>query len=149
MALSAKRMVRRKMSKIREMVSTAETVWQGGLACIDLSTGLVKKGAASTTLRPIGLYCEDKVVAAGQTVLVELFYEVPTVWFANGGGGEAVPAAEIGQLCYIRDDNTVGIDDDTNTLSVAGIVWSVDAVKGVEVQPLFPSAQRTETGLDA
>jgi hypothetical protein len=131
-----------------ELVSTAETVWKGGIACFDTSTGLVKKGVASTTLLPIGYYTEDKVVASGGTVLIELFKEIRIQWFANASGGDAVVASTIGGLCYILDDQTVAVDDETNARSVAGRVWKLDAVKGVCVEMHTTAGDRLG-GLDA
>jgi hypothetical protein len=125
-----------------------EAVWKGGLACFDTSTGLVAKGFASTTLIPIGTFADDSAAAANKTVVVELFRELEAIWMVNAGGGDAVAAANIGGLAYIRDDNTVGVDDDTNTLSVMGRVWKIDTVKGVLVEPLQSAGQRTISGLD-
>src|SRR5689334_18599001 len=114
--------------------STAEQVYQGGLACFDKSTGLVKKGAASTTLVPIGRYREDQLVASGGTANVEFFRPLKAMWFANSTAGDLIAQTECGSTCFVVDDQTVAKTNGTNTRSVAGLVWKVDATKGVLVE---------------
>lgn len=97
---------------------------------------------------PIGTFTEDKLVGSGGTVIVQLFRELEANWFTNASGGDAVAAANLGGLCYLRDDQTVGVDDDTNTLSVAGRVWKIDTAKGVLVEFRQTAGDRLG-GLDA
>lgn len=148
MALTSSRGVRPKKFSSMDLASTNEQVWKGGLACIDRTTGFVKKGAASVSLIPIGFYADDKLVTGNAKVTIDLFHEVWAQWMVNRAAGEAVVAGSVGGLCYIFDDNTVGVDDDTNTLSVAGSVWAVDAVKGVLVEFRATNDSRLG-GLDA
>jgi hypothetical protein len=147
-ALTQKRMSRSVKFSDVELAAKNEAVFQGGIACFDTSTGLVAKAFVSTTLIPIGLFAEDSAAAASKVVPVKLFREVEAVWMPNAGGGEAVVAANIGGLCYLRDDNTVGVDDDTNTLSVFGRVWKLDTNRGVLVEPLYTAGEGTVSGLD-
>lgn len=148
MALTKSRQLKVVRATSIALAGKNEAVFKGGLACFDTSTGLVVKGFASTTLIPIGTFAEDSAAAAGKTVLVNLFRELHAVWMVNAAGGEAILAANVGGLAYLRDDNTVGVDDDTNTLSVLGRVWKVDAVKGVLVEPLHSAGDATVSGLD-
>jgi hypothetical protein len=150
MALSAKRQIRLKKFSTIELAATASVAYyQGAVICFDTSTGLVCQGKASTTLIPIGTCAESVTLGAGGgNVAVLLFREVTAIWMVNGAGGEAVAAANIGGLAYLRDDATVGADDDTNTLSVLGRVWAIDSVKGVLVEPLYTAADATVSGLD-
>lgn len=148
MALTKTRPNRVVVFSQKELAAKNEEVFQGGLACFDTSTGLVAKGFASTTLIPIGTFDSDSAAAAGKRVIVNLFRETKAIWMVNAGGGDAVVATDIGGLAYIRDDNTVGRDDDTNTLSVMGRVWDVDSVKGVLVEPLHSAGDATISGLD-
>lgn len=148
MALSKMRPMKYVTFESVELDAKNEAVYRGGLACFDTSTGLVAKGFASTTLIPIGTFADDSAAAASKKVVVKLFRPVQAVWMKNAAGGEAVVAANIGGLAYIRDDETVGVDDDTNTLSVMGRVWKLDSVKGVLVEPLHSAGQKTVSGLD-
>jgi hypothetical protein len=148
-ALAARRAVRVKKFINRDLPATAsDTYYQGALVGFDTSTGLIVVGGANTTLIPVGLVKENTTIGSGGgNVPVEMFEEVTAVWFANSSG-DAVTASEIGGICYIEDDQTVAKTDATNTLSVAGRVWDVDATKGVLVQPMAPHGQRTNSGLD-
>ena len=148
MALTSSRAVKIVRAKSLELPAKNEAVFKGGVACWDTSTGLVAKGFASTTLFPIGLYAEDRAAVANGTVLVELFRELVAVWMPNAAGAEAILAANLGGLAYLRDDNTVGVDDDTNTLSVFGRVWRLHATKGVLVEPIQTAGDATVSGLD-
>lgn len=139
MALTKRRANKIVRAQQLELLSTAETVYEGGVACFDTSTGLVKKGATSTTLVPIGVYAEDKVVGSGGTVIVKLFREFVGMWMINSGS-DAVDANDCGKDCFLVDDNTVSeTNAGGNTQSVAGKVWKVDATKGVLVEFQLPT----------
>jgi hypothetical protein len=148
MALTKTRALKMFVAKNLELPAANEAVFKGGVACWDTSTGLATKGVASTTLIPIGTYAEDRAAVAGGTVLIILFRELNAIWMVNAAGGEAVTASQLGGLAYLRDDNTVGVDDDTNTLSVLGRVWRIDSVRGVLVEPLHSAGDATISGLD-
>jgi hypothetical protein len=121
------------------LLSTAEQVYQGGLACFDTSTGLVKKGAASTTLIPIGRYREDQLVASGGTANVEFFRPLRAMWFANSASTDLIAQTECGSNCYVVDDQTVAKTSNSNARSVAGRVWKIDSTKGVLVELANPN----------
>lgn len=110
--------------------------FQGGMACIDTTTGDVTPGAVSTTLLPVGKFAEtvDNTGGAAGAVLVTVEFprEINAEWWDNDTG-TAVTAADVGQDCYILDDHTVSFSDGTGTRSKAGRVLQVDSVKGVLV----------------
>ena len=145
MALTKRRAIKPVAFTSIELPGTAQQVYQGGVACWDTSTNLVAKGAASTTMIPIGTFAEDKLVGAGGTVLVDLFEEVRATWMKNSVANACdVP----GVLCYLEDDETVRKTDNTNANSVAGRIWRIDATKGVLVQFRAANGDRLG-GLDA
>ncbi len=117
-----------------ELPGKAEQVYQGGLATIDTSTGLVAKAFVSTTLIPIGTYAVDQLTTSGQTVLVKLSREVRARWYSNSTSTDAIAAAQLGQDCYMVDDQTVAKTSGSSSRSVAGRVWKVDSLKGVLVE---------------
>src|SRR6478609_277525 len=139
MALSKQRATKPFKSKILTLLSTAEQVYKGGLACFDTSTGLIKKGAASTTLVPIGFYVEDTLVASGGTVTVELFRELTAVWMVNSTSGDLIAQTECGSNCYVVSDDVVAKTNGSSTRSIVGRVWKVDATKGVLVELANPT----------
>lgn len=132
-ALAKTRSIRAKKASTISLLSTAEQVYQGGIACIDTSSGLLKKGTASTTLKAVGLYAEDSLVASGGVAAVNLFRELVGTWFVNSASTDAIAQGQVGSVCYIVDDQTVAKTDGSGTRSVAGTVWMVDSVKGVLV----------------
>jgi hypothetical protein len=138
-ALAKMRMTKVVKATGMALLSTAEQVYQGGLACFDTSTGLVKKGAASTTLIPIGRYREDQLVASGGTANVEFFRELNAMWFANSASGDLIAQTEVGSNVYVVDDQTVAKTSNSNARSIAGRVWKVDATKGVLVELSNPT----------
>lgn len=110
---------------------------KGKLCCLDLSlSGQVCKGRKATGLIPLGVFGETLTGDGVKTVIVKLFNEYRLNWWTNDTV-TAVAAADIGTLCYIKDDVTV-TGDDTGA-SPAGLVLKVDAVKGVLVYSTLPA----------
>jgi len=119
-------------------LASGKIAYQGGIACLDRSTGKVVPGAASSTLVMIGTFTEDvDASAADALVNVDLIREITVRWYANAAGGDAVGAADIGKDCYLLDDATVTITGAAHSL--AGRVWAVDATRGVAVEKLAPA----------
>jgi hypothetical protein len=147
-ALTTKRVFRPHRAKTIELACTNQQVYQGGIACFDTSTGLVAKAAPSTTMIPIGVFTEDKLVTGNAAQVIELFRELEAAWFTNATAGDAVVTATIGSLCYLLDDQTVAQNDAANTRSVAGRVWKLDTTKGVLVEFRQTASDRLG-GLDA
>jgi len=144
-ALAASTVRRYKKFSNIELAGKTEQVYKNGLACFDVSTGLVAKGFVSVNLKPIGWYSEDKNIGAGGTIVVELFKEITAVWLKNDG---TVVAGTVGNLCYVLDDITVSNTDNSNTRSVAGRVWAIDTTLGVLVEMSGTDGDRLG-GLDA
>ncbi len=108
--------------------------YKNGHACIDTTTGNVVPGRLGATLLPIGMFAMDFDNSAGATtalVSVELHEEIWAVWW-NNDTGTPVLASEVGQDCYVLDDQTVTFA--SAGASKAGRVWAVDPIKGVLVQ---------------
>jgi hypothetical protein len=113
-------------------LANAEVAEKGKIACLDTSDGLVYPAQAGTTLRPIGTFDENLTGDGATNVHVTLWKEVVLKRF-NNSGTDPVDADDIGSLCYLEDDETVGETDQTNTLSAAGRVWGVSS-SGVLVE---------------
>src|SRR4030067_869150 len=99
----------------------------GGAIVMLNASGYATKGAAAT-----GQVCagraEDMVdntggADAAKTVNVRS----GTFKFANSASGDLITIAEIGDNCYIVDDQTVAKTDGTGARSVAGKIVAVDS----------------------
>jgi hypothetical protein len=55
--------------------------------------------------------------------------------FNNSSAGDAIGAANVGQLCYLVDDNTVALTNGSGTRSPAGTIVAVDATSPGQGQP--------------
>lgn len=139
-ALAQSRRLREERWTYKKFPLAAVAAYYAGAAVFDTSTGYVTKASASTTLKAIGTFAEDVDNSGGAagdlSVNVKLAGEVITYRFANGTGGDEIVTADVGKPCYFLDDQTVTIVPTGH--SVAGIVWDVDATKGVAVQMLVP-----------
>lgn len=112
-------------------LAAGQKVFKNTIACIDTSTGTVKQGTASTTLKPIGVFNEDLDNSAGGSsveVDVNFIDEIVIVWWANGS---SITAANIGSTAYILDNVTVTTVATGH--SALGTILAIDPVKGVGV----------------
>jgi hypothetical protein len=138
MSLSNSRMTRRTLATRLQFsgvngLADGSTAYPGGLACVDTGDGSIKPGAVGTGLIPIGFFADlGPVVADGATapVTIDLIHERSLVWMKNDVT-DAVTADMLLQNCYVFDDETVS--SDASGTSVAGVIWGVDAIKGVLV----------------
>lgn len=92
------------------------------------AAGYAQGGAAATTLTAVGMADETVDNTAGSSGDLK----VPVRndgWFrfANSASGDLITIAEIGDSCYIVDNQTVAKTDGTGTRSVAGKIRDVDA----------------------
>lgn len=71
--------------------------------------------------------------STGAAGAVRIDVRAGTFKFANSAAGDAIAQANVGQLCYIVDDQTVALGDGFGARSVAGIIEQVDS-DGVWVQ---------------
>lgn len=127
----AQRMRRREAWSYYEGVLTsAEVVEKGHIACIDLDTGTLVKSKEDANLLPIGYFEQDLTGDGTKTVRVQLFREIWVDRFANDTG-TAVVAADVGSVCYLLDSETV--TGDATGHSIAGRVWGVSSA-GVLVE---------------
>lgn len=107
-------------------MAAGKKVYNGGIAALDAS-GNATPGATATTLKRPGRACDtvDNTggIAGAQTVEIEhgIF-----PW-NNSASTDAITRADIGNDCYIVDDETVAKTSGTSTRSVAGKVFDVDA----------------------
>jgi hypothetical protein len=123
-ALSAARLIEEKEGiHSTAPVKGSTTIFQGAL--VVMAAGLAVPGSTATGLTVLGVAVET-VVNDGDDGDASITTKRGTFRFHNLGA-DAVTAAEIGQDCFIVDDQTVAKTSATDTRSVAGKVIDVDA----------------------
>lgn len=128
----ARNTVKRDGTRFSRGVAANAVLYQGALACLS-ATGFATPGATATTLTADGMVKEtvDNTGGADGAVNVEL--ERGVFRFENSAAADAITAAEIGDDCYIVDDQTVAKTNGGATRSIAGKIEDVDA-QGVWVR---------------
>lgn len=117
---------------MREPGVAADAVIHEG-ALVVLAGGLARPGTTATGLVSIGIARETVDNSGGADGAKRVRVERVISRFANSAAADAITAAEIGSSCYVVDDQTVAKTNGTNTRSVAGTVFDVDAI-GVWVE---------------
>jgi hypothetical protein len=128
MAASADRNTRQVAGLSRSFPLAASTlIYAGTIACVN-SSGLLTKGAVSTTLKCVGVARERMDNSAGAASAISGEVEVGVFGpFANSAAGDAIALDDVGLDCYIVDDETVALTSGGSTRSVAGKIWNVTA----------------------
>lgn len=133
MALSADRNTPYREGKTEgHPVKAATTIYGGGLTCLDAS-GWAVPGSVATTLTAIGRAEALADNAAGANGDIHVTVRRGVFLFKNSAAGDAITRAEIGDVCYIVDDETVAKTNGSSTRSAAGTIRDVDA-QGVWVE---------------
>lgn len=127
-ALTSERIAPRRENAIfARKVAATKKIYEGALVCLS-ATGFATPGAVATTLKAdgIALATVDNSAGADGDLTVEV--RKGTFRFANSAAGDAIAQADIGNDCYVVDDQTVAKTSGTNTRSIAGKIVDVDAV---------------------
>lgn len=133
MALSAARNTPDKSGVLESHPVKASTkIYAGGLVCLDAS-GWAVPGAAATTLIAIGRAEETADNSAGANGAINVTVKRGIFRWKNSASGDLIARAEIGDTCYVVDDETVAKTNGSSTRSAAGIIRDVDA-QGVWVE---------------
>ena len=111
-------------------VAATTTCYQGTIACID-ATGYATPGATSTTLKAVGRF-EETLINAGSAGAVSINVRAGVYRWENSASTDTITIADVGNDCYIVDNQTVAKTSGTSTRSIAGKVVKVDE-KGVWV----------------
>ncbi|KWT81147.1 hypothetical protein [Candidatus Magnetominusculus xianensis] len=119
--------LRRDGKSIALGVATGKKIYKGSLVALD-ANGYAAPGATSTTLKGIGMSEEnvDNVNGQNGDEIVNLRKD-GAFRFENFAGADEITMAEIGNDCYIVDDQTVAKTNGLNTRSAAGKIFDVDA----------------------
>lgn len=102
-------------------------IYSGTMVAVNAAGNLVR-GATGAALKCVGVvqrrYDNTGGAAGNLTGEVKAGVFGP---FANSAGGDLVGNGDVGTDCFMADDQTVAKTSATNTRSVAGRVWQVDA----------------------
>jgi len=113
-------------------VLAATKCFAGGIAVLDAS-GWAKPAVTATGLVCVGRFDEQVDNTDGANGDLSVKVRRGVFRWANSAAADEITAAEIGDDCYLVDDQTVAKTDGTGTRSVAGKVVQVDA-QGVWVR---------------
>lgn len=108
-------------------VAASTNCFQGGIAVIALGTGNAKPATAATGLLALGIFTEPANNSTGSAGAINALIEAGVFRLGNSTAGDAIAAANIGQVCYLVDDQTVALTSAGQTRSPAGIIVDVDA----------------------
>lgn len=126
-------------------VAAAVKCFAGGIAVLDAS-GNIKPGVAATGLVCVGRFEEYVDNSGGAADAVTATAKRGSFRFGNSADADAITVAEIGDVCWIVDDEKVAKTSGGATRSVAGIIEDVDSV-GVWVRMGFESYASPAGGL--
>jgi len=108
-------------------VAANTRILQGALVCLN-ATGYATKGAVATTLIADGVAKQTVDNTGGADGAVRIEVEKGVFLFANSAAADAITIAEIGDACFIVDDQTVAKTNGGATRSTAGTIVDVDAL---------------------
>lgn len=107
-------------------VAASVTCYAGAIATLDAS-GNATPGATATTLTAVGIF-REQVTNGTTAAAVNVEIEPGIFRFGNSASTDAITKAEIGDSCYIVDDQTVAKTNGSTSRSVAGKIVDVDSV---------------------
>jgi hypothetical protein len=107
-------------------VAAGTKIFAGSIVARDASGNAVP-GSTATTLLGVGR-AEQQVDNTGGAAGDKAVNIAKGIFqFANSSAGDLITLADVGANCHIVDDQTVAKTNGTNTRSVAGAVFDVDA----------------------
>lgn len=115
-------------------VGASQTLFLGALVCLDPDTGdaIEATGTAQGHLRCVGVACGELVKGTTSPVVdndatatsagdVSVLLGQGMYTFVNDSSVSALTAADVGTICYAKDDATVSINSDCGNRAEAGI----------------------------
>jgi len=113
-------------------VKAATKIYGGSLVCLD-AAGWAVPGAVATTLVALGRAEEQVDNTAGANGDLRVTVRRGRFRWKNSAAADAITRAEIGDDCYVVDDETVAKTSGGATRSLAGKIVDLDA-QGVWVE---------------
>jgi len=117
---------RRDGVQFNDPLAAGVKIFAGSLYCLNAS-GYAVPGSTSTTLKARGRAEETVDNTSGAAGGGTLEGRRRRFQFANSTTTDEITRADIGNECYIADDQTVAKTSATDTRSVAGVIRDVDS----------------------
>lgn len=122
---------------IERAVYNGVTLYKGGMISGASNGRLVPAGNANATTQVLGVLLEvsavDETVTGNAAGTETARLTLGTFWFDNSAGDDEIAEANLYDVCYAVDDETVALSDGNGTRLPAGIVMNVDSTLGVAV----------------
>lgn len=127
MALAADRNTpRRAGDGLNKGLAASTKIYAGSIVCRNAS-GYAVPGSTATTLKALGVATAQVDNSAGSAGDKSVQIAKGVYRFGNSTSGDLITIADIGNDCYIVDDQTVAKTDGISSRSVAGKVFDVDS----------------------
>lgn len=126
-ALTADRNARRREGDLRSSLVAANARIYTGALLMRNAAGYVLPGATATGGVGVGVALVGSDNTGGAAGAKSVTWRAGTYVFANSSAGDAITIAEIGDVAWIVDDQTVARTNGSATRSPAGIIEDVDA----------------------
>lgn len=127
MALTADRKTPVRTGRDLSLGVAASAVIHAGALMVRNAGGFAAPGSVATTLKALGRAEESVDNSAGANGALSVRIQTGTFRWKNSAAADEITAADIGNQCYVVDDETVAKTDGTATRSVAGRIVDVDA----------------------
>lgn len=114
-------------------LKAAAKVFQGGMVAIDLTVGYGVAASATLSQVVVGRYNAERAATpsldntSGASGALIARVEQGIFRYANSAAADAIAITEVGDICYVVDDQTVAKTDAAGTRPVAGRVMAVDS----------------------
>jgi len=114
-------------------VYQSTTIYGGSIVCLN-SSGYLVPGSTATGLVAVGRSNEQVDNSSGSSGDLACSFRMGVFSFGNSSSTDEITIAEIGDICYIVDDQTVAKTNGSGTRSPAGKIMGIDEFGGVMVQ---------------
>ncbi len=118
--------LRRDGALIEPGVAANTRIYAGALVAIN-AAGFAVPGSTSATLHGAGTALHAVNNTDGTDGATRVRIDKRPACFGNSASDDAITLADIGQDCFIVDDQTVARTNGADTRSIAGKVFDVDA----------------------
>jgi hypothetical protein len=106
-------------------IAASVHAFAGAIGVLNAS-GFAEPATAATGKIALGRFSRELDNTSGADGADTIELERGCFRYANSAGADEIALTDVGQLCYLVDDQTVALTDDTGARSVAGIIDHVD-----------------------